>query len=138
MFEFQMPSDGATGFNGDMPAIWALNAKIPRTNQYGSCSCWGTGCGELDMFEVLEGATDYVKTHYHASQGGVNGKYGGGGSTDYFSRPFDKCVKAAAIFEEDGSVTIKLLPDDTEFDTRMDMSALKQASNKASTYKVPS
>jgi len=33
LFEFSMPMDGEAGFEGDMPAIWALNAKIPRTLQ---------------------------------------------------------------------------------------------------------
>lgn len=43
-----MPMDGKTGFNGDMPAVWMLNANIPRTAQYGpkGCSCWESGCGE--------------------------------------------------------------------------------------------
>lgn len=46
--EFSMPHDGKTGFNGDMPSIWMLNAQIPRTIQYGNpdCSCWESGCGE--------------------------------------------------------------------------------------------
>jgi hypothetical protein len=133
-----MPNDGDSGFNGNMPAIWALNAKIPRTNQYGDCSCWGDGCGELDMFEVLQGATDYVTTHYHAAQGGVNGKYGGGGSTDYFKRPTDKTVKAAAIFDESGSVTIKILSDDIEFGPSMDEATFTAGDNKASVFNVPS
>jgi hypothetical protein len=32
----------------DEPAIWMLNAQIPRTTQYGpsDCSCWESGCGE--------------------------------------------------------------------------------------------
>lgn len=48
MMEYSMPMDGTSGFNADMPAIWMLNAQIPRTLQYGNaaCSCWITGCGE--------------------------------------------------------------------------------------------
>ena len=38
-FEFSMPSDGTTGFNADMPALWMLNAEIPRTLQYGKPEC---------------------------------------------------------------------------------------------------
>lgn len=53
-FEFQMPNDGTSGWNQNMPAIWALNAKVPRTQQYGACSCWDSGCGEFDIFEVLD------------------------------------------------------------------------------------
>jgi hypothetical protein len=52
--EFSMPDDGSMdGFNANMPAIWLLNTKIPRTQQYGDCSCWKTGCGEFDIFETL-------------------------------------------------------------------------------------
>ena len=57
VFEFSMPSDtSGSAYNQDMPAIWLLNAKIPRTLQYGdaSCSCWKTGCGEMDLFEIFD------------------------------------------------------------------------------------
>jgi len=140
MFEFQMPKDTTGSFNQNLPAIWALNAKVPRTAQYGSCSCWGTGCGEFDMFEVLEDAHDYVKSHYHSSQGARYGGRGGGGSPDYFMRPYDKTVKAAAIFSEQGVVTIKLLDDSVEFGNSLDPRVLGEnarSSGKISTYSVP-
>lgn len=138
LFEFSMPADNSGGFNGNMPSIWALNAKIPRTAQYGKCSCWDSGCGEMDLFEVLKDATDYVKSHYHANQGATSqyGK-GGGGSPDYFKRPFDKPVKAAAIFNDNGSITIKYLPGDCDFGAELDGSVLS-ASPDGSVYKVPS
>jgi hypothetical protein len=53
-FEFMMPDDGTSGWNQNMPAIWALNAQIPRTEQYGACSCWASGCGEFDIYETLD------------------------------------------------------------------------------------
>ena len=101
VFEFEMPSSSATGFNGDMPAVWMLNAQIPRTLQYGdaSCSCWDTGCGEFDLFEILSTGSDKCISHLHDKQGAVNG-YGGGGSSDYFSRPTSGSLKAAVIFTE--------------------------------------
>lgn len=48
MFDFSMPMDGESGFNGDLPAIWLLHGDIVRTLQYGNpeCSCWSSGCGE--------------------------------------------------------------------------------------------
>lgn len=58
-FEFSMPtdSDSSSSFNYDMPAVWLLNAQIPRNLQYGNsaCSCWATGCGEMDLlrFSIL-------------------------------------------------------------------------------------
>ncbi|KAI5844233.1 putative TOS1-like glycosyl hydrolase-domain-containing protein [Tricharina praecox] len=140
MFEFQMPRDTSGSFNQNMPSIWALNAKIPRTAQYGSCSCWGSGCGEFDMFEVLEDAHDYVKSHYHAAQGAVSGNKGGGGAPDYFKRPYDKTIKAAAIFDERGTVTVKILDDAVQFGRALDPKVLGEnarPSGKISTYNVP-
>lgn len=70
LFEFEMPtdndgsSDSIPNFN--MPAIWLLNAQIPRTSQYQTnatyvnCSCWRLGCGEFDIFEVMN-STDSGK-----------------------------------------------------------------------------
>lgn len=102
VFEFEMPSDGSSGFNADMPAIWALNAKIPRTLQYGeaTCSCWKTGCGELDLFEVLSSGSDKMLAHLHSGQGATGPMGGGGGSQDYFQRPTSGSMKAAVVFTE--------------------------------------
>ena len=100
-FEFQMPTDSsASGSNPDMPAIWLLNAKIPRTLQYGdsSCSCWSTGCGELDLFEILSQGSDKLISHLHDGQGDNGSSQGGGGSQDYFARPVEDTMSAVAVF----------------------------------------
>lgn len=125
VFEFQMPSDsGSSVYNADMPAIWMLNAKIPRTLQYGdsSCSCWSTGCGEFDIFEILSSGSDKLISHLHDGQGS-SGTYGGGGSSDYFSRPTDSTMKAAVIFQ-DGDITIVVLDDSTTFDSSLSASTV--------------
>ncbi|KAG7194324.1 target of Sbf [Scheffersomyces spartinae] len=102
VFEFQMPSDtSGNGYNQDMPAIWLLNAQIPRTLQYGdaSCSCWKTGCGELDLFEILSAGSDKLICHLHDGQGAAPfSNNGGGGSQNYFARPTTGTMKAAVIF----------------------------------------
>lgn len=75
MFEFEMPSEpSATGMNADMPAIWMLNAKIPRTGQYVSanCSCWTSGCGEFDIFEVLTTGSTKAKSTMHGNDASGN------------------------------------------------------------------
>lgn len=109
VFEFQMPTatDSAT-YNYDMPAIWLLNAKIPRTLQYGSasCSCWSTGCGEFDIFEILSSGSGKLISHLHDGQGG--------GTQDYFARPYDSTMKAAVIFK-DSTISIVVLDDSTTF-----------------------
>lgn len=113
VFEFEMPTaSDSVSFNHDMPAIWLLNAKIPRTLQYGkeSCSCWSSGCGELDLFEILSSGLDKLIAHLHDAQG-TNNQYGGGGSSDYFQRPTSGSMKAAVVFQN-GDVSIVQVDDD--------------------------
>ncbi|KAF5092537.1 hypothetical protein D0Z00_004535 [Geotrichum galactomycetum] len=121
LFEFKMPLDPNSDaqINADMPAIWFLNAQIPRTLQYGNgeCSCWGSGCGEFDVFEILNSGNKWLTSHLHSGQGSSDpsGSYGGGGTPDYIMRPIDSSMKAAVVFEE-GSITISVLDDDASFD----------------------
>ncbi|KAG7809337.1 hypothetical protein KL921_003334 [Ogataea angusta] len=133
VFEFEMPTatDSATT-NYDMPAIWLLNAKIPRTLQYGSadCSCWSTGCGELDLFEILSSGSDKLISHLHDGQGDNGSSSGGGGSQDYFQRPTDSSMKAAAIFY-DGEVHIVVLDDDVDFSDSLDTDTVSEWLNKS-------
>lgn len=108
LFEFDMPLDGDTGFNGDMPAVWTLNAKIPRTQQYGDCSCWQSDCGEFDIYEVLAPGDTKCKSTFHTNVDG--------GSSDYFRRPVDGLIKVATVFDAaSGAVSVKELPSDVEF-----------------------
>ena len=87
-----MPLTGATSFNGDMPAIWLENAQIPLTSQYGvnpDCSCWTSGCGEFDIFEVLDHGDMRCKSTLHMAPAG--------GSSDWFKRPTSETITAAVI-----------------------------------------
>jgi hypothetical protein len=125
VFEFEMPSaTDSASFNYDMPAIWLLNAKIPRTLQYGDeeCSCWKTGCGELDLFEVITSGSDELICHLHSGQGDNGSAQGGGGSSDYFERPTSGSMKAAVIFS-DGEVNVVEVDDD--FGSSLDSSTVK-------------
>ncbi|KAF7562954.1 hypothetical protein G7046_g1148 [Stylonectria norvegica] len=109
MFKFNMPLDGNRGFNGDMPALWLLNGKIPRTQQYGGCSCWATNCGEVDIYEVLASGDTKCKSTLHM-QNGL-------GSSDYFDRPTGGLIRVAVVFDQPSStVTIVKLPDAFTFD----------------------
>jgi len=90
-----------------MPAAWILNAQIPRTLQYGlvECSCWESGCGEWDIFEILDPGDTRAKSSYH-----------GGEDSNYFNRPTRSSMKAAVIFDADNDAGhIVVLPDDTDF-----------------------
>ncbi|KAH7001606.1 putative TOS1-like glycosyl hydrolase-domain-containing protein [Ilyonectria destructans] len=110
LFHFKMPLDGDRSFNGDMPALWALNARIPRTAQYSDCSCWTSGCGEADIYEVLASGDTKCKSTFHLKNGA--------GSSDYFDRPTDSYIKVATVFyEKTASVAIKQLPADFDFST---------------------
>lgn len=80
IFEFSMPHDGgsssSTGPHVDMPAIWMLNSQIPRTGQYLSqpgCSCWSSGCGELDIVETLSAGNTRLISTVHSSAGNTQG-----------------------------------------------------------------
>ena len=119
-----MPDDGGFGgFNVNMPAIWALNAKIPRTEQYGPCSCWKSGCGEFDIFETLApGDVRHASPNllsvgiiliYHRGKSTFHKRHAGG-SSDYFDRPIDGFVKLAVIMSED-AITVQQLGDSFDF-----------------------
>ena len=93
-----------------MPAVWMLNAQIPNTLQYGQadCSCWTSGCGELDLFEVLDSGDTRAKSTWHGNTPG--------GDSNFFNRPTKATMKAAIIFDEPASsARIIVLPDITDF-----------------------
>lgn len=109
VFEFTMPMSGKTGFNADMPSLWLLNAKIPRTQQYGNCSCWGGigkgGCGEFDIVEVLASGDTKCKSTFHYSNSI--------GNSDYIDRPTNSTMKLAVVFQSSSSsASIKVLEND--------------------------
>lgn len=133
LLEFGMPLSGNTGFNGDMPAAWILNAQIPRTVQYGKCSCWASGCGEFDVFEVLDSGNQKCKSTWH----GVKAK----GDSNWFQRPISGTMKAAVVFDGSASTAhIVVLPDDTSFDTTIPTASvagfLNSITNPAQNIKV--
>ena len=121
-------STTTTTSNDDMPAIWLLNAKIPRTLQYGDadCSCWATGCGEMDLFEVLTSGSDKMISHIHDGQGDAGTPYGGSGDSDYFDRPTSGTMKAAVIFSSDSTITIVKLDDSTTFGSSLDADTVNE------------
>ncbi|KAI9841081.1 MAG: target of Sbf [Thelocarpon superellum] len=111
VFEFQMPDDGQSGWNLNMPAIWILNAKIPRTSQFPAdpaCSCWASGCGEFDLFEILNSGNTKAKSTFHMGQAA--------GDSDYFVRPTGATIKAAVILDGSSSIAhIQVLDDSVTF-----------------------
>lgn len=122
LFEFSMPTESQVSkytMDYDMPAIWLLNAQIPRTLQYGNdeCSCWKTGCGELDLFEVLTSGSDKMKATLHDSQGN-----NGGGPSDYFARPTSGTMTGAVIFDGENISIVKL----DSFPSNVDDSTVQQ------------
>jgi len=94
--KFRMPVGNVT------PAYWILPAQVVRSSQYG-CNCRGQGgqggCGELDVAEVLGGATAnpshpmQATTTIYSFQGVTNG----GGS--YFQRPVYQTATFIVIFD---------------------------------------
>lgn len=120
-FNFKMPSaTDLTSNNHDMPAVWLLNAKIPRTSQYGDCLCWSSGCGEMDLWEVITLGSNQLTLTIHNGQGGHNLDHnGGGGANDYFERPTNEYINVAAIFKGD-EIYLAKLSDDFDFGSGLD------------------
>jgi hypothetical protein len=94
--KFRMPVGNVT------PAYWILPAQVVRSSQYG-CNCRGQGgqggCGELDVAEVLGGATAnpshpmQATTTIYSFQGVTNG------GTSYFQRPVLETATFIVIFD---------------------------------------
>ncbi|KAH3679271.1 hypothetical protein WICMUC_001095 [Wickerhamomyces mucosus] len=130
LFEFEMPeetSDDEDSFEFyNLPAIWLLNANIPRTSQYPSnenCSCWATGCGEFDIFEVMNQteATHFYST-IHDYQG--TGDIGTGlQNHGWIQREYGSVMKGGVVFGTDGTVAV-FLSNSTSIDSTISGSDL--------------
>ncbi|KAF2627786.1 hypothetical protein BU25DRAFT_439766 [Macroventuria anomochaeta] len=102
------------GLISDAPAWWFLNAAVPRILQYGNdrnnipCSCWSTGCGEFDAFEVLGNGGERGKSTLHR-QGNLEG-----GDSNYFKRPVGGMLKFAVVWHYP-HITVRVLDDDYDF-----------------------
>ncbi|KAF2118285.1 putative TOS1-like glycosyl hydrolase-domain-containing protein [Lophiotrema nucula] len=112
------------GMLSDAPAWWFLNAAIPRTLQYGNdknnipCSCWSTGCGEFDAFEVLGRGEERAKSTIHR-QGNIEG-----GDSNYFARPVARTLKFAVVFHR-LNITATVLDDSFDFSSTLDSSIME-------------
>jgi hypothetical protein len=105
---------------GDVtPAYWILPAQVVRSSQYG-CNCRGEGadggCGELDVAEVLGGATanpahpEQATTTIYSFQGVT------GGGTAYFQRPVYETATFLVIFDAASSSIAMRRLGATDFD----------------------
>ncbi len=111
--KFRMPVGDVT------PAYWILPAQVVRSAQYG-CNCRGEGgqggCGELDVAEVLGGATstpdhpEQATTTIYSFQGVTNG------GTSYFQRPVEETATFVVIFDAPSSSIAMRRLGATDFD----------------------
>lgn len=93
----------------NLPAIWMLNGHIDRVGQYVAGNCQPSGCGELDIFEVLEGIDgSHLIPTVHANAAG--------GFSDFFVRPVDAYMKAAILMHND-TIIIQVLPSTFDMDS---------------------
>ena len=123
LFEFTMPTETAKNSSAfeyyDMPAIWLLNDHIARTSQYptnANCSCWASGCGEYDIFEVMNGTQrNHLYSTFHTFQG-IENLAVGIQSYGYIPRDTKNTMKGGVIFDSVGN-TISFMSDDVTFDT---------------------
>ncbi|CCC05188.1 hypothetical protein SMACR_08055 [Sordaria macrospora] len=107
LFEFLMPhshpnADGSDP--NDKPTLWLLNARIPYTQQYYKCSCWDFGCGEFDIFEVVNKHDEKALSIFHLNPLGF-------GDSNCFCRPSDGPIKVALFMDgnDGGWVSVKVL-----------------------------
>jgi hypothetical protein len=113
------------GMLSDAPAWWFLNAAIPRVLQYGNdrdnipCSCWSTGCGEFDAFEVLGRGEERAKSTIHR-QGNIEG-----GDSNYFRRPVGQTLKFAVVFYG-YNITATVLDDEFVFSEGLEESVISE------------
>lgn len=127
--EFQMDHYNNTGTDqgliSDAPAWWFLNANIPRILQYGNdrnnipCSCWSTGCGEFDAFEILSNGEERAKSTLHR-QGNLEG-----GDSNYFQRPVGTMLKFAVVWTFP-NITALVLDDDFDFNDSLSDAQMQQ------------
>lgn len=129
------------GMLSDAPAWWFLNAAIPRILQYGNdrnnipCSCWSTGCGEFDAFEILSRGEMRAKSTIHRP-GNIEG-----GDSNYFLRPVGRTIKFAVVFYN-WNITARVLDDGFDFGASLtqaqidDILAYDRNDNSHSLYSI--
>ncbi|CCH60370.1 hypothetical protein TBLA_0C05720 [Henningerozyma blattae CBS 6284] len=143
LFEFEMPTETEKNSTSieyfDMPAIWLLNDHIARTSQYptnANCSCWASGCGEFDIFEVMNGTErNNLYSTFHTFQG-IEDLGTGIQSYGYIPRDTNGVMRGGVIFDSNGD-TITFLSNDTTFDSTYsagDVSKLLSDISKEDTY----
>lgn len=89
-----------------MPAIWLENARVPLTQQYGACSCWTSGCGEWDVFEILHAGYERAETTFLLDPPA--------GDANWFQRPVNQNapIKVVVWFDgvvDGGTASVKIL-----------------------------
>lgn len=130
LFEFEAPTETQTNSSSfssyDMPAIWVLNSQIPRQSQYptnSNCSCWASGCGEFDIFEVLNGTTnDMFFSTFHTFQG-VDSISTGLTQNSYYKRDTNSTMIGGVVFDSDGN-TISFMSSSLSFNDSISASDL--------------
>ncbi|KAK5070659.1 target of Sbf, partial [Cryomyces antarcticus] len=88
------------------------------------CSCWTSGCGEFDIFEVLDSGNTRCKSTLHGNIAG--------GDSDYFVRPTSGTIKAALVLYDD-NIHIQILDSNTSFGSSMSASAISNICSATST-----
>ncbi|KAK6453726.1 putative TOS1-like glycosyl hydrolase-domain-containing protein [Scheffersomyces xylosifermentans] len=130
LFEFTMP-EATSGSkdsvaNWNMPAIWLLNARIPRTAQYSlnaNCSCWRSGCGEFDIFEVMNSTeSTHLYSTVHDYQGTDNIE-SGLAAYGHMLRDTTGVMRGGVAFDANGKAIV-FMSNSTEFNSSISASDL--------------
>ncbi|CCF59069.1 hypothetical protein KAFR_0G00360 [Kazachstania africana CBS 2517] len=142
LFEFEMPTETETNSTSfsyyDLPAIWLLNDHIPRTSQYPSntnCSCWASGCGEFDIFEVMNATErNHFYSSFHTFQG-ISNIQDGIQAHGYIQRNTTNTMRGGVIFDSNGEV-VTFLSDSTTFDDELSASTINDILEEFSSKEI--
>ncbi|KAL6947261.1 hypothetical protein ACO0QE_002140 [Hanseniaspora vineae] len=133
LFEFEAPTEtqenNASFSYYDMPAIWLLNSQIPRQAQYpwnADCSCWASGCGEFDIFEVINRTnTNEFYSTFHTYQGTGALAYGLSADANVV-RKTNSTMAGGVVFDTKGN-TVVFMSDFLSFNETLSVDDVQKA-----------
>lgn len=141
LFSFKAPNDSSADVNTtypNLPAIWLLNAHIPRTSEYPAnynCSCWDSGCGEFDIFEVMNTTDMYKFTSTLHTYQNTSDVQDGTQAQAWIDRTTNSEMRGGVVFDSDGIASV-FMSNDTSIDGTISASTVYSLLSSSDTYNM--
>lgn len=141
LFRFNAPNDSSVDPNTtypNLPAIWLLNAHIPRTSEYPanySCSCWDSGCGEFDIFEVMNTTDMYKFTSTLHTYQQTDNVQDGTQAQAWTDRTTHSEMVGGVVFDSNGTASV-FMSNQTSLDDTISASTLRSWLSSTSNYSI--